>query len=340
MNKVILSFDYEIYFDGSNDYDQLIRKTNEILRIAESRNIKLVFFVDVLYMVKLEEFGLTGIAEQLKTQILDIKSKGHELQFHFHPHWLNAIYEIENERWLIDSTEFSYSDLIDKYGLERANAYFNEAYNSFKNYFQTESFSYRAGGLSINKYQNELIQLLVDHSFKIDSSVLPNLLLKGKSLTIDHRQTPLKDKWKIDAQSGFFVESSEQSAGLTEVPIMAVDKSKISLFKRIFVSLNYRLSRILSGNKSTEALTNRMIDLHFETTQYPISITFDKSSKSDTLLMKHFTREFFSTGFGIMCILSHPKSFRESSFEVFDEFVAWCKRHPSKYQIVSFKDIV
>ena len=40
MRKIILSFDYEIYFDGKNNYQSLISNTHEILKIADRHSIK------------------------------------------------------------------------------------------------------------------------------------------------------------------------------------------------------------------------------------------------------------------------------------------------------------
>lgn len=340
MNKIILSFDYEIYFDGSNAYQQLLHKTNRILKIAETFDVKLVFFIDVLYIVKLEEFDLHHISKLIKEQVLVIKSKGHELQFHFHPHWLNTVYDRENESWLINETEFSYSDLIDKYGIESANEYFEKSYEYFKRYFNVTSFTFRAGGLSINKFQNEYIQLLQKNEFIFDSSVLPDLLLKGKNMVIDHTGTPQKDKWKIDAESGFFKASNKSDNCLTEIPIMTVNSSKIGIVKRAFISFKYRLSRLMVEQKKSEISAHKMIDLNFESSHYPVSVTFDKSSRSDIILLKHFTKEYFSNQFNVMCILSHPKSLKESSFDVFEQYIEWCMQRPTKYEFIVYKDLI
>ncbi|HEY1047208.1 MAG TPA: hypothetical protein VGF79_12260 [Bacteroidia bacterium] len=340
MNKIILSFDYEIYFDGSNAYQQLLLKTNRILKIAESYNVKLVFFIDVLYIVKLEEFELYHVSKLIKDQVFEIKSKGHELQFHFHPHWLNSVYDSENELWLIDDSEFSYSDLIDKYGINIANEYFEKSYDQFRSYFNVTSSTFRAGGLSINKYQKEFIQILQKNGFVFDSSVLPDLLLKGKNLVIDHTHTPQKDQWKIDSDTGFFKASTKQENCLTEIPIMTVDSSKISIFKRILTSFKYRLSRLIHDRKISDVVVHKMIDLNFDSSHYPVSITFDKSSKSDIILLKHFTHEYFSGQYNVMCILSHPKSLKDISFDVFDRYIAWCKQHSTKYKFIVYKDLI
>ena len=69
MNKIILSFDYEIYFDGSNHLEALLENTNKILASARQNKSKLVFFIDIFYLIKLEENGLFLHCNKLKDQI-------------------------------------------------------------------------------------------------------------------------------------------------------------------------------------------------------------------------------------------------------------------------------
>ena len=78
MNKVILSFDYEIYFDGKNDYQTLITNTSSILSIAKMHSIKCVFFVDSYYLIQLKHFKLDEAYEAIVNQIKQIQEAGRQ----------------------------------------------------------------------------------------------------------------------------------------------------------------------------------------------------------------------------------------------------------------------
>ena len=56
--NIYITLDYELFFGKeSGDIDDcIIRPTNELLKIVNPYNIKLVFFVDVGYLIKLNEY--------------------------------------------------------------------------------------------------------------------------------------------------------------------------------------------------------------------------------------------------------------------------------------------
>lgn len=338
MKQIILSFDYEIYFDGGNNYETLVSNTNKILSIARKNRTKLVFFIDVLYLIKLEEFGLKDAWTILKSQVDDISKQGHEIQFHFHPHWINVKYDDIENFWTFDKTEYSFSDISEKYGLDFAMKSFESAYEKFKDYFKVDSIAYRSGGLSINSHQKEMIELLIKNKFKFDSSVLPGLRYKGKYLNADHSNSPLKNHWKIDPSNGFFTESIGASAYVTEIPVMSLEKDKIKFANRIYTSIVYRMYNMFSNRRATNT-ESKPIDLNLTETYYPTSITFDKSANSDIVILKHFTREYFRLNNQIMCILSHPKSFLNQSFEVFEKYAKWLNLHKKAIKVSGFNDI-
>lgn len=336
MNKIILSFDYEIYFDGGNNYNALLENSSRILQIARNKNVKLVFFIDVLYLVKLEENGLHNAYELISGQVREMAAAGHELQFHFHPHWINAKYHSNTNNWEFDKTEYSFSDIQNKYGKDVARENFNLAYKKFKDYFGKVSAAYRSGGLSINQNQRELIDLLLENNFKYDSSVMPGLKITGNYLNIDHTSYPKKNTWKIDSEKGFFTESTSRAEYLTEVPVMSVENNKINIFKRAYTSLFYRLYSVAGSKAGNES--GKPFDLEIKETIYPTSITFDKSTFADILLLKHFTDEYFDLNNSLMCILSHPKSYLDQSYKVFEKYLEWIKRK-SNFTVVGFEDL-
>jgi hypothetical protein len=339
VNKIILSFDYEIYFDGSNHLEALLENTYKILASARQNKSKLVFFIDVFYLIKLEENGLFLHFNKLKDQINNIIKDGHELQYHLHPHWINAQFNKENDHWKYDQLEYSLSDIIKIYGKSFAFDKFKLGVDRMKEWFNYEPLAYRAGGLSIDQNQEDLIELLIQNKFEFDSSVMPGLYLQGKFLNIDHRSAPKKEIWDIG--DSFLNESKNPNSILKEVPIMTLNSNEIPLVNRIITSIKYRtLSALSAKDDSVIENIGNPFDLGINQSIHPNSITFDKSKSADTLLLKHFTKYFFKKNSNLMCILSHPKSFLNQSFDVFSVYLKWIDKNKNNYVLSGFSDIV
>jgi hypothetical protein len=335
-NKIIISFDYEIYFDGSNNYESLLSNTEKILGIANKTRSKLVFFVDVMYLIQLKNHQHLEIHSKIENQIKHMILDGHEVQFHFHPHWIHARFDDANKKWIFDSAEYSFSDIIEKYGLEYANQQFNDAYHYLNKHFNINAIAFRAGGLSIEKSQNELIELLKFNKIQYDSSVMPGLKLKGKYIDIDHKKAPLSSYWSVE--NSFL--NACQNGYLIEVPLMSINPAKIHKIKRLWTSFQYRWVTFFNKNDyNIKAEPRQIIDLKITESDYPQNITFDKSRLRDLILLKFFTKEFLKNEKNIMCVLSHPKSFINPSFEVFENYLIWVKNHSSEYKIVGFKEL-
>ncbi len=334
MRKIILSFDYEIYFDGKNNYQSLISNTHEILRIADRHSIKCVFFVDAFYVYQLKKANLETAYDDICNQLKTMQSKGHELQYHFHPHWLNAVYVSDKNEWQYNKSDYSYSDLVDQYGIEKANEAFEIGLNCFEQISQTKSIAFRAGGLSVQGAEAALIDLLVKHGFIYDSSIMPQLQIEAKYLNIDHSSSPNKDLWMID--QSFLIESNKTSR-LTEIPLMMLDTSKSSFLTSLPVSILYRLLKVFEIKPKANHINGKPMDLNIQKVSYPESITFDLSSGADSLLMKHCTKLFFSQKRTLMCMISHPKSMERPSLLTMNTYCKWLKKQA--IQPIGFSDL-
>lgn len=334
MRKIILSFDYEIYFDGKNNYQSLISNTHEILRIADRHSIKCVFFVDAFYVYQLKKANLTTAYDDMCDQLKTIRSKGHELQYHFHPHWLNAVYVSDKNEWHYNKSDYSYSDLVNQYGIEKANEAFEIGLHCFEQICHTKSIAFRAGGLSIQGAETALIDLLVKNGFIYDSSILPQLKIEAKYLNIDYSNAPNKDQWFIDQS---FLMASDHLTSLIEIPLMKMDAYKGSFFSKLPIRVFYRLLKAIEIKPKINSKRGKPMDLQMINTYYPDSISFDLSSGSDCLLMKHYTRLFYRQNRQLMCMISHPKSMEKPSLLTMNKYCKWLKKQA--IHCIGFSDL-
>ena len=93
--KVILSFDYELFFGDKSGTVQktLIEPTNAILDAMDSVGFKGNFFVDWQMLKYLnEEKTERTLADYhiIKEQLKYMVSRGHRIELHIHPHWVDA----------------------------------------------------------------------------------------------------------------------------------------------------------------------------------------------------------------------------------------------------------
>ena len=111
MKKVILSFDYELFFgerSGTVD-NSIIRPTELLLNKLDKINGKATFFVDYLMIKYLEaQPKTTKEARKITTQLQEIVQQGHRIELHIHPHWIDACYTGDGTWDFKDFTQFEF----------------------------------------------------------------------------------------------------------------------------------------------------------------------------------------------------------------------------------------
>ena len=95
--KVIFSFDYELFFGVKSGTVQktLIEPTNMLLDRMESVEARGNFFLDYLMFERLEQLDderAKSDLKLLKDQVRDMVRRGHRIELHLHPHWIDAKY--------------------------------------------------------------------------------------------------------------------------------------------------------------------------------------------------------------------------------------------------------
>ena len=110
--NIILSLDYEIYGEGSGDIRKdMVVRTEKILSTCDKYGVPITIMFEINEYLKFEEFNDALVndlgyspASLVKEQIIDAFSRGHDVQLHFHPQWLNAGYE--QGKWkLLEKTD-------------------------------------------------------------------------------------------------------------------------------------------------------------------------------------------------------------------------------------------
>eukprot|EP01036_Dinobryon_divergens_P042660 gene42660-56709_t len=110
--RTFLTLDYEVFF-GRNTGTvarSIVEPTEALLSVADRHGVKLVFFVDVGFILRLRAEKHKSIALQsehdtLCRQIESLSRTGHEVQLHIHSHWEDSFWD--GDAWNIDLQRYA-----------------------------------------------------------------------------------------------------------------------------------------------------------------------------------------------------------------------------------------
>lgn len=178
--KIILSYDYELFFGDKSGTVQktLIEPTNAILDAMESVGFKGNFFVDWQMLKYLREANTERTTNDLMlivNQLKDIIRRGHRIELHIHPHWVDAKYNGDGT-WNFDEfrhyslNSFNEQEIIEMFvdGADLLTHIAKEVDPEYK------LVAFRAGGWAVQPF-TVLKKAFQKTGILIDSSVMPGL---------------------------------------------------------------------------------------------------------------------------------------------------------------------
>lgn len=237
-----ITLDYEIFGDGSGDvYREQIIPTNHLMNICEQYGAKLTVYFEYGQYLAYEKYSkfdprLKVMNRAIEEQLKDLVRKGHDVQFHLHPTWLEATFSQEKgfalKKEMYDITSLQYERMVDvlsqgKSFLESLLKPVNPGY---------KCFAFRAGAWSAQD-SRKLISALLEAGYKVDSTVAKGAHLKSDYGTFDFRVTSNKPYWFVD--NNICLES-ESNTTILELPILTQSTKLAPLYylskKRKFVN--------------------------------------------------------------------------------------------------------
>lgn len=240
--SVQLTLDYELFGDGTGDvYREQIIPTNHLMDICEQYGAKLTIYFEYGQYLAFEKFSCTN--EKLKkanrailSQLRELIQRGHDVQFHLHPTWLGASYDIDKgftlDKELYDITFLSEDDMVEI--LKAGKRFLEENLKPINPSYQCIAF--RAGAWSARE-SGKLILALLRSGYLVDSTVAKGAHLKSGYGTFDFREVSDKAYWyvKDDIRNETFDRDS-----ILELPILTSRTKFAPLFyisnKRSFIN--------------------------------------------------------------------------------------------------------
>lgn len=258
MKKLLLTLDYELFGDGSGDvFKHIVEPTNSILAVAERYGAKVTAFFEVVEYWRLKQEWESGNhmgydrspVEAMEEQVVDMIRRGHDVQLHLHPQWVDAKWE--DGRWIVDLGNWRLSDFNSpsmtlKQLVSRGKQTLEGIIQPYcPNY---ECYAIRAGGYNAQP-SDTIVEVMRECGLKIDSSVVPGAKEQGVLSIYDYSRVPHNlGKWYVTDK---LEEVSKKTTGIIELPIVSFPIMRLLKF----MSLT-RIKSILLNRKSAHASFN------------------------------------------------------------------------------------
>ncbi len=255
MIYVLYSDDYELYLGGNYTSEKrvLLQPTEQLLAACESAAIPMTLFCDVLCLQCYREHGFPDFPAAVDQQLRGAVGRGHDVQAHVHPHWLDTTIEYNADR----STRYAFDQAYFLLGnrreadetpfrtlctdiFRRVREYLEDVITPVDPKYQCRAF--RAGGFGLQPHDRAIIAALLDAGYLIDSSIVPGLLLATNVNRIDFREVPRFGNYYLNPARGIHHAST---SGLFEIPIAALPagKGRWLLAKNLAMRIANRLTR-------------------------------------------------------------------------------------------------
>ena len=255
MKRILLTLDYELFGDGSGDvFKHIVEPTSIIADVAEQYGAKLTVFFEVVEYWRLKQEWESGNhmgyehnpAKAMAQQVVDLMKRGHDVQLHLHPQWVDARWE--DGRWIVN---------LDNWRL----SYFKSPTMSLKQLIADgkrtleeiikpdipdyECVALRAGGYNVQPSQ-DIVEIMRELGLMADSSVVPGAVEQGALSKYDYRVAPLDvGVWNVN---DILETPSDMPSQIKEFPVVAFPVIRFLKFMSIT-----RIKSIFANRKSAQA---------------------------------------------------------------------------------------
>jgi hypothetical protein len=312
--NIVISLDYEVFFGARTGSVErtLIEPSAALAAIARHHGVPLVFFVDVLFVLRLRELGRRQPAlmvehDRIVRQLETLARSGHELQLHLHPHWLDSHWD--GQRWHLDLAHYRLHDLDDTTLAHTVHAG-AVALREITGGGAVSAF--RAGGWCLQPFER-LRGPLLQAGIGIDSTVYAGGWQAGPGPSFDFRQAPRASRWNFDTDPLVPVPGGP----FLEVPIASHALSPLFFWKLALLrKLGGARHRPLGDGEAIAPSRGTLWRKLLWPSVSVVSIDGLKASELESAWQRH--RQQGSSDF---VVIGHPKALTADSLRRFEAFL-------------------
>ncbi len=320
---IILSYDYELFFGlkSGTVYKSIVEPTNKLMDIMERNGLRGNFFVDYLMFRELEKQHNERAQKDLallKDQIRDMVHRGHRIELHLHPHWIDAKYNGDGTWNFDDFTHYSLSSLSEDFIIELFKSgtnYLTSLAREVDNDYKIVAF--RAGGWAVQPF-DKLKRAFLESGIIIDSSTSQGCFNINQDSYYDFRNMPQKAVYHFDND----VCKEVKDGRFLEVPITSFHRNLfLVLYDRIYGGKFCNFKKKTDGThnrQSLEVSENKKGFLDRITSKHKLMFSFSMQSP---LTVKWALR---SCNAKLCCYIDHPKDFSNATEKGIDALGKYC----------------
>lgn len=350
MGKVGLIFttDYEIFGNGSGCVEKcMIAPTESMAALLENNGARLTLFVDVCeYWAFEAEYAKGNLtkdwAGMIKAQLQDLAKRGHDVQLHFHPQWLDYSYDGENwnlnyDLWRLGKLKFE-DDQYPERGLKNL---FARGKKTLEDIIRPVDPDYRchifrAGAWSMQP-ESEALRAMSINGFDIDSTVVPSLAFQDDYTFYDFKKSPDAPTWKIQE----YLCKQSSGGSILEVPIFT---TKVSLLQRLkFLALKKKKAIKMKpegcvGTSLATAGKGKLAKLKEVLAENRKMFTFGDATSFEEMMYfakqagKYAQRQ--DVEMIPLVAISHPKTFANE--KELEKFLNWVNKESENIQFTNY----
>ncbi len=315
MKKVILSFDYELFFgfNSGTVKNTLIIPTNKMLETMEKVGAIGTFFVDYLMLKNLKLQGTVETLSDLELiehQLEDIIRRGHRIELHIHSHWVDAKYK-GNGFW--DFSDFSHYSLNSFTESEICDFFFEgvsvltEIARRVDSDYQIVAF--RAGGWCILPFR-KFVNAFTKSEIKVDSSSVQGLVIQNDYSYLDFTKIPSAPMYSFSSD----IHIEENDGIFKEFPISSF---KYTFLYRIInavekIIFKERFTLFSDGTHSRKQSESKSLSIPNFIRKFKTKIA---SYTLDGFASNIISRAVSNHPNNLMVFISHPKDHSNISYE-------------------------
>ena len=321
--NIYLTFDYELYFgERTGTARNCILHPTELLKeVADKHGIKLVQFVDVGYIIKLEEFKLSFPEleedyQSVTNQIKQLYKEGHDIQLHIHPHWEDSYYH--DGKWHIVADRYKLAD-FDNRNIERL-------VRTYKQKLETLTavdsiFAYRAGGWCIQPF-DKFKEAFIKNNITVDSSVFRKGKYSSQQYSYDFTNAPDLSSWHFNDDP-----CKPEEGPFKEIPIGSIKNSPLFYWKLFLIGRINPYEHKPLGDGVPIAAPGMRKKLLTQYTQNTVSVDGYNAALLNKALKQYNEKNE-------LVIIGHPKSLTRFRLKALDRFI---EDNKSKHHFTTFQ---
>ncbi|MCX2740983.1 hypothetical protein [Pontibacter anaerobius] len=309
---IFITFDYELFFGENIGTAErcVILPTKRLIELSKELKAKFTFFVDVLYLIKLEEYShvkqLDTELQEIKRQLQQLVMHGHDLQLHLHTHWINATY---NGVWSLDYENYR----IQNFSTEAVERIVHKSVSYLQTLTQRRVFAFRAGGWCLQPF-DKLYSAFLKNGISLDSSVYHKGFNQTPTNLYDFRHSPNLDMWRFNNNPL----KVEPQGDLIELPIASYVLSPLFYWKKLLLSkLLFGKEHVAGDGKGIPH--NKIQIIRFLTTSTSTAVSCD--GLKSFFLEKAFN-QYKLGGRTNFVVIGHPKLLSSYAFTNLKSFIS------------------